>query len=95
MKIRPGETTHKSFEQFVAAVGEGFCPDHELALRDDGYCSGCQAWWWWDRLDDTVVEHYYSAGCRRGQCGREHRRLPLHADAEGWQAVTEISRGLP
>lgn len=76
MQVRPGESTQASYLRQRAAVGEGFCPDHETPLTADGYCVSCAAWWWQSVPEETVTQHYYHGNCRRGQCGRVHGRLP-------------------
>lgn len=29
----------------LALLSEGLCPVHVTALRDTGWCAGCQRWW--------------------------------------------------
>jgi hypothetical protein len=37
---------HKDwYVQALAAVSEGFCPEHATPLPADGWCGDCRVWW--------------------------------------------------
>jgi hypothetical protein len=52
------------YEQALAAIGEGFCPSHALALTPKphpkgsacGWCPRCQAWWHISPEGDVIEE---------------------------------------
>lgn len=33
------------YETALAAVGDGFCPEHKVPLEADGWCGTCRVWW--------------------------------------------------
>jgi len=44
----------------LAAISEGFCPNHHTPLGQDGWCATCghRGVWYSIRSDDTVVATY-------------------------------------